>query len=112
MCACHSTCMSLNVIVNLIILYTHGKYQCQGVFYFSRLFGRHEPVSEAVSLRRFAEGRVEFLTTNTSESLTFCQAMDDCTITHDIKRKLFREAVNRHKLNILDVSSSGTHFAL
>ena len=95
------------IVLNLDALFPHvlaTTFCTEMISIPGRLFGCHKTIGEAVSLRRFAEGRTEFLRSNTSQSHTFCQAMDDCTVTHNIKRRLLRDAINRHKLNITKVS--------
>jgi hypothetical protein len=68
-----------------------------------RTFGEPCSTYETASTKKFQEARTENIGCCTSETLTFCKAMDDVSVTTDSKVELFRNAIARHSAKTREV---------
>ncbi|KAJ1741115.1 Carnitine O-acetyltransferase mitochondrial [Coemansia sp. RSA 1086] len=63
---------------------------------YVRLYARPKPTYEASMTRKFLHGRTETCRSVTRESILWCKAMDDPSVSVSIRIKLLRDAMSKH----------------
>ena len=71
---------------------------------YNKMFGRSRPTYESATTRRFQQGRTETCRSVSDESVGFCNAMGDPSVSADECVKLFRAALDAHVKYISDAS--------
>ena len=71
---------------------------------YHKMFGRCRPTYESAATRRFQQGRTETCRSVSDESVAFCTAMADPSISAEECTRLFRAAADAHVRYINDAS--------
>jgi carnitine O-acetyltransferase len=71
---------------------------------YHKMFGKNRPTYESAATRRFQQGRTETTRTVSDDSVAFCSAMADPTVSQEDGIKLFRAAIDAHVKYINDAS--------
>lgn len=71
---------------------------------YHKMFGRNRPTYESASTRRFQQGRTETCRSVSDESVAFCSAMADPSVSPEPCVKHFRAALDAHVKYISDAS--------
>ncbi|GAB1743411.1 hypothetical protein NU219Hw_g9246t1 [Hortaea werneckii] len=69
---------------------------------YYKFYGKSRPTYESAATRKFQEGRTETCRTVSDDSVAFCSAMQDPTVSPDQCRGLFRKALDAHVKYISD----------
>ena len=73
---------------------------------YYKMYGKNRPTYESAATRRFQLGRTETCRTVSDESVAWCKAMADPTVSNDQKVALFRKAIDAH-LGYISAASDG-----
>lgn len=71
---------------------------------YHKFYGKNRPTYESAATRRFQLGRTETCRTVSDESVAFCSAMADHSVSPEKCRELFRAALDAHVKYITDAS--------
>ena len=71
---------------------------------YHKMYGINRPTYESAATRRFQQGRTETCRSVSSESVAFCNAMADPSISPEECVNAFRAAINAHVKSISDAS--------
>ncbi|KAK6063778.1 carnitine acetyl transferase [Seiridium cupressi] len=73
---------------------------------YYKMYGKNRPTYESAATRRFQLGRTETCRTVSDDSVAWCNAMADHTISDEETIKLFRKAIDAH-LEYISAASDG-----
>ncbi|ETS83014.1 hypothetical protein PFICI_04890 [Pestalotiopsis fici W106-1] len=73
---------------------------------YYKMYGKNRPTYESAATRRFQLGRTETCRTVSEDSVAWCNAMADHTVSDEDTIKLFRKAVDAH-LEYISAASDG-----
>jgi len=71
---------------------------------YYKMFGKNRPTYESAAVRRFQQGRTETCRTVSDDSVAFCNAMGDPSVSPEDCTKKLRAALNAHVKYISDAS--------
>ncbi|EXJ63896.1 carnitine O-acetyltransferase [Cladophialophora yegresii CBS 114405] len=71
---------------------------------YHKMYGKNRPTYESAATRKYQQGRTETTRTVSDESVAFCNAMADPSISREECERLFREAVQAHVKYTADAS--------
>ncbi|EHL02755.1 putative Carnitine O-acetyltransferase, mitochondrial [Glarea lozoyensis 74030] len=63
---------------------------------YFKMYGKSRPTYESAATRRFQQGRTETCRSVSDDSVAFCKAMQDSSISPEETVSLFRKAINSH----------------
>jgi carnitine O-acetyltransferase len=73
---------------------------------YFKMYGKNRPTYESAATRRFQQGRTETCRSVSDESVAFCKAMGDHTISPETTAALFHKAVKGH-IEYISAASDG-----
>jgi carnitine O-acetyltransferase len=71
---------------------------------YHKMYGKNRPTYESAATRKYQLGRTETTRTVSDDSVAFCNAMADPSVSREECEKLFRAAVNAHVKYTADAS--------
>ncbi len=71
---------------------------------YHKMYGKNRPTYESAATRKYQQGRTETTRTVSTESVAFCDAMADPSISREDSEQLFRAAVQQHVKYTADAS--------
>ncbi|RJE22477.1 carnitine [Aspergillus sclerotialis] len=71
---------------------------------YFKMYGKNRPTYESASTRKFQEGRTETTRTVSDESVAFCKAHHDPSVSREEVVRIFRSALAAHTKYTLDAS--------
>ncbi|KAK4937377.1 Carnitine O-acetyltransferase mitochondrial [Elasticomyces elasticus] len=71
---------------------------------YHKMYGKNRPTYESAATRKYQQGRTETTRTVSDESVAFCDAMADHSISREETERLFRDAVKAHVQYTADAS--------
>ncbi len=71
---------------------------------YHKMYGKNRPTYESAATRKYALGRTETTRTVSNESVAFCNAMDDPTVSREECERLLRDAIKAHVQYTQDAS--------
>ncbi|OAP58209.1 hypothetical protein AYL99_07299 [Fonsecaea erecta] len=71
---------------------------------YHKMYGKNRPTYESAATRKYQQGRTETTRTVSDESVAFCNAMADPSISREESERLFRAAVQAHVKYTADAS--------
>lgn len=71
---------------------------------YHKMYGKNRPTYESAATRKYQLGRTETTRTVSDESVTFCDAMADASVSREECERLFRAAVQAHVAYTADAS--------
>ncbi len=71
---------------------------------YHKMHGKNRPTYESAATRKYQLGRTETTRTVSDESVAFCDAMADPSISREETERLFRDAVKAHVQYTADAS--------
>jgi carnitine O-acetyltransferase len=71
---------------------------------YRKMYGKNRPTYESAATRKFQEGRTETTRTVSDESVAWCAAMENPSVSAEECVKLFRSAIDAHVKYISDAS--------
>ena len=63
---------------------------------YFKMYGKNRPTYESAATRRFQQGRTETCRTVSEESVAWCRAMADESVSNEERIRLFRKAIDAH----------------
>ncbi|CAL5869866.1 uncharacterized protein PFLUO_LOCUS4097 [Penicillium psychrofluorescens] len=73
---------------------------------YFKMYGKNRPTYESAATRKFQEGRTETTRTVSDESVAFCKAHQDPTVSREEVVRLFRAALAQHTKYTLEASDA------
>ncbi|KAJ5172869.1 hypothetical protein N7492_005462 [Penicillium capsulatum] len=73
---------------------------------YFKMYGKNRPTYESASTRKFQQGRTETTRSVSDESVAFCKAHHDPSVSREEVVKLFRAALSQHTKYTLDASDA------
>ncbi|KAL6245434.1 Carnitine O-acetyltransferase mitochondrial [Rhinocladiella similis] len=71
---------------------------------YHKMYGKNRPTYESAATRKYQLGRTETTRTVSDESVAFCDAMADASVSREETERLFREAIKAHVQYTADAS--------
>jgi carnitine O-acetyltransferase len=71
---------------------------------YHKMYGKNRPTYESAATRKYQQGRTETTRTVSDESVAFCNAMADPSVSREEAERLFRAAVQAHVKYTADAS--------
>ena len=71
---------------------------------YHKMYGKNRPTYESAATRKFQQGRTETCRSVSDDSVAFCHAMSDPSVSSEKCAELFRAALKSHVAYISDAS--------